>query len=412
MNCSTECNINKDRDPDQAPSFCKKSTAWLGKAGLYAVIGGCFSTALSTSVMGGFGFLIVLLWILSGRIKQLPELVKQNGPAAFAMLLGLLLLIAMFYSPASLDDALDGLKKYRELFFIPAVMSLLVTCNNRERQWAVSAFFIGCIISLIASYAMFLGFVPVPHYGYSLTYHITHSFFMAVLAFWTLHQVADNKKYRLPYIVLLLAVIGNIVYVTPGRTGMLTLVLLCVLFLGQRFSRKQFFIGFGVFLLVVLAAVISSKNVQNRVQDAYSDITTYEQGSSRSSLGQRFDWWYNCVRLIGQKPILGHGTGSFVLEHEKLIAGTGTKPTDNPHNEYLFLLVQTGGVGLLLFIALLVTAWRWGNKLLPNDKWLLQGVVLSMAAGCLMNSFLFDSHQGHYFAFLVGILAAPSPENF
>jgi hypothetical protein len=30
-----------------------------------------------------------------------------------------------------------------------------------------------------------------------------------------------------------------------------------------------------------------------------------------------------------------------------------------------------------------------------------------MAAGCLMNSFLLDSHPGHFFAVLAGLLSIP-----
>jgi hypothetical protein len=44
-----------------------------------------------------------------------------------------------------------------------------------------------------------------------------------------------------------------------------------------------------------------------------------------------------------------------------------------------------------------------------KDKYLVQGVILAMMTGCIMNSFLFDSHQGHFFAFLSGIFFASAP---
>jgi O-antigen ligase len=38
----------------------------------------------------------------------------------------------------------------------------------------------------------------------------------------------------------------------------------------------------------------------------------------------------------------------------------------------------------------------------------LQGVIVAMAVGSLMNSFLFDSHPGHFYAILSAILAVPA----
>jgi O-antigen ligase len=90
-----------------------------------------------------------------------------------------------------------------------------------------------------------------------------------------------------------------------------------------------------------------------------------------------------------------------------LIAGSETQPTDNPHNEYLFITVQSGLVGGGLFIALLLSLLFHSARLPSPRRYLLQGVVVAMAVGCLMNSFLFDSHQGHFFAIIAAVLSLP-----
>ena len=135
----------------------------------------------------------------------------------------------------------------------------------------------------------------------------------------------------------------------------------------------------------------------------------YQATWSRTSLGMRLDWWQNCLDLIKEKPTFGHGTGSFKIAQNKVLTkGNHTWPTDNPHNEYLFIAVQTGLVGLFLFISLLAAQFFSSLKLQPPRKYLLQGVIVAMSAGCLMNSFLFDSHPGHFYAIITAILAAPS----
>ena len=89
----------------------------------------------------------------------------------------------------------------------------------------------------------------------------------------------------------------------------------------------------------------------------------------------RFDWWQNSVDLIKAKPLTGHGTGSFEKVQKDLIKGTRTKPSDNPHNEYLLLSVQVGIAGGLLFIAILASLFRRSFLLAGTDRYLLQGVV-------------------------------------
>ena len=42
----------------------------------------------------------------------------------------------------------------------------------------------------------------------------------------------------------------------------------------------------------------------------------------------------------------------------------------------------------------------------PDKKHFLQGAVAAMAVGCLANSFLFDSQQGHFYGFITALLLA------
>ena len=386
-----------------------KISSRLQRAGQYSIIGCCFFIPLSTTLMGAFGALVLLFWIVSGRVAEWPRLIRNNPLVAVTTILIGLFIVGMLYSPAPWDEIIDVFKKYRELFFIPAVLALMVDSKKQYAKQAVTAFFIGCIILLAISYSMALGFIPEDHYGNSVIQHIAHSFFMAILAFWTMHKTFDTRsKFIMLWILLLAAVIGNIVYIAPGRTGMLTFFVLCILFIWQRFSWKKQLLAFIIFVLLTTVAFVSSQNVQNRFYDALHDIRTYEQGSSKTSQGRRLDWWYDSLQLIGEDPVFGHGTGSFTMEHDRLIKGTAIDPTDNPHNEYLLIGVQLGVLGILAFLGLFAAAWYTSLRQPPDSRRIVQGIIISMMTGCLMNSFLFDSHQGHYFAFLTALLCVPS----
>jgi O-antigen ligase len=256
---------------------------------------------------------------------------------------------------------------------------------------------------------MYFSIVPVAKYGYSVIYHITHSYFMAILAFWSLHKAIDSLQYRYFWIIVFLLCVINLFYIAPGRTGMLVFFFLMLLFLVQRLSLLQQMIGVLILTLLLTVTFLTSDNFSSRTSEAWQEVREYQYGAARTSMGMRFDWWINSIGMIKEKPLFGYGTGSFFSEHDKWIEGTKIQPTDNPHNEYLFIGVQLGLFGLLLFVVLFAAQIVYSFKLERPDRLFTQGVVVAMAVGCIMNSFLFDSHQGHFWAFLIGIYFSAYP---
>lgn len=369
------------------------------RLGGYAVIGTCFALPISTSMMDLFSALAIFFWLVSGKIMALPQLLRRNPVACLAATLFLYFSVAMIYSPAETDKAFSILMKYRELLLLPIIMNLVAGDDNLIRR-AENGFLAGTITLMLVSFLMASSLIPSAKYGYSLLFHITHSFFMAALAFWSFQRAIDHRRYRPFWIAILLLATANIVFITPGRTGMVSYAVLMVLAFMQRLDLKKRAAGCLVLFLLIPACFYTSTNFSSRIQMALQDIIHYEPGLSRSSLGMRLDWWNNSIDLIREKPLYGHGTGSFAIKQLELIKGTKTKPTDNPHNEYLFIGVQLGLMGTALFLLLLLSQWLYASRLSRHRKFLVQGIVLTMATGCIMNSFLFDSHQGHFFAVL------------
>lgn len=391
----------------------KKLTQLRSKAnsaGVFFIILCCFFIPFSTSLMGAAAILAAVFWLLSGKLFGLPKLMCGNPLVGLAITLFLVLVAGLVTTPAPLEDALAFLKKYRELLFFAMVVSLIMD-NDRAARWAEDSFVAGCIILLLLSYGIFFSIIPSERFGHSVVYHITHSFFMAILAFWCLQRIFESRQYIYLWLCLFLAATYNLFYIAPGRTGMLVYIALIFLTVLQRLSWKK---SIPVTALVIAAVAITfatSANFSSRVREAMDEMTGYQAESSRTSLGMRFDWWRNSLALIKEKPVFGHGTGSFKTVQAELIKDSDTQPTDNPHNEYLLIAVQTGLVGLLLFVALLATQFLTACRMQPPRKYLLQGVVVAMATGCLMNSFLFDSHPGHFYAIVSALLTTPAIKN-
>ena len=75
---------------------------------------------------------------------------------------------------------------------------------------------------------------------------------------------------------------------------------------------------------------------------------------SGGSVVQRIASWITSLHLIGKKPLFGYGTGEVVDVHRRGYATYYPKLQEEfkipPHNQYLFNTLQSGIVGLLIFL--------------------------------------------------------------
>ena len=102
--------------------------------------------------------------------------------------------------------------------------------------------------------------------------------------------------------------------------------------------RKVLLIG----LLFLMLVSISVPLLQERIKD----VVTLEPFSS---LVWRFRLWENTIPFFFEKPVLGHGLSSFqVLSRD--VQGLSILPAPEAHNDYLKILIETGAVGLTIYI--------------------------------------------------------------
>ena len=132
-----------------------------------------------------------------------------------------------------------------------------------------------------------------------------------------------------------------------------------------------------------------------------------DEGQLATSPGERYEFMSNGVKLFLQKPLIGHGPGSVEQQYDELTSGTNSKSTTNLHNEYLMIGVQSGVIGIFFWIGVL---WAIATTINCNgmtERCLLQGIVVWMAVGCLVNSFLLDAREGMMFALMTAVLCVP-----
>ena len=203
--------------------------------------------------------------------------------------------------------------------------------------------------------------------------------------------------------------------------GILSLSVLVCLFALKKSKRLFSFILFATPLTAILI-LLFSWNYSETFQRRMAPVVEFLQGQVEGGIGSeskdfRPQTWSDTINMIKDKPIIGHGPGSYnytfppyreTFKGERIITG-------HPHNEYLELISDYGLVGFLLFsigwITTLVLLIRNSLMSIDNKHKFIGFAGISMIAGTMVHSF-FDFQMHIYpnamvFAFLIAISLSP-----
>jgi O-antigen ligase len=361
------------------------------------------SIYISTSASTILSAFIGIQWLFSGRFRGLPNLLIGCPVCAWSLSLLGIFFLGLIYSSATLQEGLAMINKYREFFFIPVFISFLGT--RRARDWLWNAFMAASTVSLLGSYLMFLGIFDLNKQGDAcFKSRITYSIFIAFFAFVCAHKFYLAQKYRALYLLAVVLCLYNLFFIVQGRTGEMILVSLAILFAWQRFNGKCLVVSvLAIAMLLFLFVNFSDK--ANRLQEGFENTQAYLKPSPEqvdSSMGLRLGFWKNSLILMNEKPLLGHGTGSFEKEYRRLVADRKLD-TANPHNEFMMIGVQLGILGLMVYGGFLWSQYRCANLLQKEQKWLANGLLLTLLVTSVFNSPFLDHAEGHWFACMIAL---------
>jgi O-antigen ligase len=379
------------------------------------------SLPLSTAVTNAFGVLAFLCWALSGEWRPALRAIAAEPAAWLGFVLVAALLAGIAWSRVPAAEALGAVVKYRELALFGIAMFLLSDARWRAR--VLWAYFAGALVLLAFSYAISLGLMRfADERGFSsaqnavlLKNAITHGFIMSLLAYGAAVVALRSTRWRrwaLGTVALLAAL--NVWFVVQGRTGYVVMGVLLLWLAHARWSLKGLAAAAMGLALLFAAAYQWAPVFHMRVGQAAAEAQDYrlQHDKSETSVGLRLHFWKRSAQWLAQHPLLGAGTGAW---SEAYYEATVNDPPflhnhtySHPHNEYVHLAVQLGPMGLALFVALLVVAFRRA-RLLPGEYAVLtQGFVLAFAVGSIFNDLLLDSTEGHMWAVLGGALFGAS----
>jgi O-antigen ligase len=370
-----------------------------------------FTIPLATSPTVLLFALLFLCWLLSGDFREKWRVISQSGIAWLATGLFAVHLISLAYTPASFADAVAMLSKYRNLLYVPILITIF--SDRRVRDLGLSAFLAAMTIALVGSYLMRFGWVHSRWGGIHdcavFKNHTTQNVLMAFFAYLVALEAVRRPAWRWVCVTVLLLAGYDILFLVQGRTGFVVLAALMVLFLWQQAGTRGLLYS-GVALIVGAVSVYSvSDNFRSRMDKGVAEFTEYASGTrgvavdSRNSIGLRLLFYENSLQLAKRAPLFGSGAGGFAYRYGELAKKEGLVGSVNPHNEYLLVLVQTGLVGLTLLLLLFAVGWRDAAKLEIHNRQIAQAVVVTVVTGCLLYSLLLDTTEGAFYSYFTGL---------
>lgn len=364
-------------------------------------------------------FLIIGLIVLG---KDAIRIGCRNSVAQAAMLLFGILLVATLYGATPLGEAISTLGKYMDLAMIPVFMAVMR--KNQDRGSALNGFLLAMLVTLILSYLAGFGILKVQPWMWDQSsiespavfrHQLTQNTFMALAIFFALLRMREtaNSLMRIPYGIFALMGVINVLFMVQGRTGYVTLIVLLGWFAWTTLSRHLSLAGrpiglrHGIALIMLMALAVSSvyfssQRLQTRVDLIVAELRAWEpHAGNETSVGIRMEFYYNTLQIIRQNPVMGVGTGGLPAAYAEQDKQFSLGRVNNPHNEYLMVMVQTGIIGLALLLYLFYAQWRYApllNSAFEQDA--ARGLVLATMADSLFNSPLLDHAPGLLFALM------------
>ncbi|WP_407181317.1 O-antigen ligase family protein [Bradyrhizobium sp. STM 3562] len=324
--------------------------------------------------------------------------------------------IGTLWSDAAWAARLHGINPVSKLLLIPFLLYFFQ--QSRRGLGVLVAFVASCALLLLLSWIVLfdpaLKITATVSDGVPVKNYIDQSQEFAVCIFvLACPTLVAARQRRLPtllgYLVLILAFLANMLFIVSARTALIYMPVLLVMFAARYLDRRTAHALLAAVTIAGLLVWTTSPYLRQRIGDIAIEYQAYET-NSLASTAQRLTYWRKSIRFIAGAPLLGHGTGSIRhLFEQDAIGQTGLRAdvVNNPHNQTLNAAVQWGLLGVIVLYAM------WLSHLLLFSgrdlaSWIGLVVVVQNFVSSLLNSHLFDFHEGWMYVLGVGIAGGVS----
>lgn len=370
------------------------------------------SAPISTFVTGVASAAMILTWLVSGEALHSLKISYDQAAGKMFLLFFAWLVLSAFDADTALSDKFKTLFSWKKLAFTFVLLGLFYQAHWK-RLFVKSYLIVMVLGALIAVPLWLAGMIMRPSQGPGIfmTNHSSQSMAFIAATVCCVFLLKQSTSHKTKW--LLGAAIGlfvfNIFFISTARSGYVAFPFAMIFAVSYLYGFKKLphILGAAGILLAII--VLTSTTLQQRIKEGLTEKATYQTSEAHSSVGIRMILAKNTLALITKRPMFGYGTSSFNATYGAYVA---TKYSDwrgeavsDPHNQYLFVWLENGLIGLLLFFAYIIVVIRQGLSQPPYGA-MAASFLIAVCASSLFNSHFKTVPEGTLLAFFVGILLA------
>jgi putative inorganic carbon (hco3(-)) transporter len=347
-----------------------------------------------------------LVWIfITSVTSDLPIV-------SFKFLISRLWFVIVFYFLGTrLFKKYSNIKTFIWLYLVPFAVIIVYTLYNH---------------ALVNFDEQIANYIMSPFYNDHTVYGAMLAMFFPILFFFTL-----NKRYSFSIrfasiLVMVIYIVGLIFSYTRAAWVSLAVAFIVFVLLQLRIKFRTLLILFSAVAAIALVyrtdiVMKLEKNRQDASQDFDKHIESISNISTDASNLERINRWNAAFRMFYERPFFGWGPGTYSFEYapfqhakEKTIISTNMGDRGNAHSEYIGPLCESGLLGLLTFLFIIVfvlsTAFRLYYTLKDYEMkrlvlCILLGFITYITHGALNNFLDTDKASVPFWGFVAIIVA-------
>ncbi len=372
-----------------------------------------FCLPLGTAPLNIAAALCAAIWLFSGiAFKKRNLYLKPYWWPVFGLIL--LPWIGMLYTLDSTGVAMDYAKKTHYWLFAFAVAAIAFRHLSAKRL--VQAFMLGLGVNVLAAICQIVFHLADKgnqHRGLGPDYSTLSAFLIVGImmgAFFLGHEKKGRNK------LILSVLVGLYLFhllILRSRASYVAFVMLIPV-IGYTFFKTHQLLKTVALCVLIPALMMASPVVRQRVALSIEQLSYHMHAEDDTAWGRtyteqqdRFYMWNGALRIIAANPLLGVGTGGY--SNAMFVYGSDPDAPliAHPHNNFLYMTVSFGMVGLAVFIWFLAVTLTsgWCHRQTAQG-YMLFSVVAVLATTGLFNTQILDVGTASLLSLTVGLIPA------
>jgi len=333
----------------------------------YLILLLAFTLPISRAVISIISVLLPVIWIIEGNFKYKFQIIKNNKALLFFTLFIAFSLLSLLWT----QNFIDAKRPVRLFVYYLDLIVIATSFNPKYTYRIINAFLVGIFISVFIAYGVAFELwqfkYASPNDPSPFMLHLEYSIFLAFASILLLNRVISKKyttKEKIIYGLFFIAVVGNL-FLTQGRTGQVAFIiaLLILPMMHFKISIKSFIISSAIIASIIAITYNVDKTFNARVSYTINSISEVSNNHFNNALSMRLAYYVVTPGILKEHLLAGVGIGDYQdairQEIDKKQYSYFSKRVRefvkkyNPHSQYVVIVLQTGLIGLILFILFL-----------------------------------------------------------